>query len=122
VLLPDLVGSSTEVATTLTTGSTGEVAGAVYVAGAPLAVFVGLMVPQTGEQVTPFCCRLQVTPWLVPSFVTVAVTCCVIVKGTVAGLGDAETWIGGMVISASALRVPPLATTKSFGSHAPLGK
>src|SRR5215469_4075116 len=85
VLLPDLVGSSTEVATTLTTGRTGEVVGAVYVAGAPLRVLVGLIVPQAGEQATPFCCTLHVTPWLVPSFATVAVPCRGMLNGTVAG-------------------------------------
>ena len=104
MLLPDFVGSSTEVATTLTTGSTGEIAGAVYVAGVPLAVFVGLTVPQAGEQGTPICCTLHVTPWLVPSFATVAVTCCVMLKGTVPGLGEATTEIGGMVIIAIADR------------------
>jgi hypothetical protein len=62
VLLPDFVESSTEVATTLTTGNIGEVPGAVYVAGFPLAVSVGITVPQAGEQGTPFCCTLQVTP------------------------------------------------------------
>jgi hypothetical protein len=53
---------------------------------------------------------------------TVAVTGCVIVRGTVAGLGDAETWIAGMVISARADKYPRLAMTNSRGAHAPLGK
>jgi hypothetical protein len=37
-------------------------------------------------------------------------------NGTVAGFGDAETWIGGMVITAIADRYPRLATTASSGA------
>jgi hypothetical protein len=116
--LPDFVGSSTEVATTFTTGSSGEIAGAVYVVAPPLVVLVGLMVPQMGEHATPSCSKLHVTPLLVPSSVTVAVTCFVLLKGTVVGLGDTEIEIGRIVISALASL---LATICNLPSCAPCG-
>jgi hypothetical protein len=52
--LADAVGSSTDVAETVTNGKAGAVAGGVYVAGTPFAVFAGLIVPQPGEQAAPF--------------------------------------------------------------------
>jgi hypothetical protein len=58
------------------------------------------MVPQPGEQETPFCVRLQVTPVLVPSFATVAVSCCFAFNATLTGVGDTETVIGRIVTDA----------------------
>jgi hypothetical protein len=70
------------------------------VAAEPLAVLAGAMVPQPGEQDTPFWVRLQVTPVLVPSFATVAVSCCVAFNATLTGVGDTETEIGTIVMDA----------------------
>lgn len=44
--------------------------------------------------------RVQVTPLLEPSFVTVAVNGCVPFRATLAGLGETETEIGRIVIAA----------------------
>ena len=86
--------SSTEVALTCGEGMTGLVVGAVYVLATPLAVFVGLMVPQAGEHAAPYCERLQVTPRFAPSFVTAAENCWVAPGATVVFAGDIETEIG----------------------------
>jgi len=58
------------------------------------------MVPQAGAQAAPFCVRVQVTPLLVASFVTVAVNCWFFVKATLAEDGDTETVMGRMVMGA----------------------
>jgi hypothetical protein len=87
-------------AETVTDAKAGAVAGGVYLAGTPLAVFAGLIVPQPGEQAAPFWVRLQVTPLLVPSFVTVGKNCCVAVSATLAEAGDKLTVIGRSVIDA----------------------
>ncbi len=51
----DTALTATEVAITVTLQSLdGGVAGAVYVAGTPPTVLDGEMVPQSGEQATPF--------------------------------------------------------------------
>ena len=50
----DFVVSATEVAVTVTVGLAGSDVGAVYVAGAPLAVLVGEIVPHAGVQAAPF--------------------------------------------------------------------
>ena len=88
VAAADSVGAVTDVAITVTVGFAGTVAGAVNVAGLPLAVVVGAMVPQPGEQAVPPCVNVQVTPLLLGSFATVAVNCCVpfIATLTVAGV------------------------------------
>ena len=64
---------------------------------APLAAVAGLMVPQLGEQATPFWERVQVTPLLVASFFTVAVNCCTALNATLAEVGDTDTEIGRTV-------------------------
>lgn len=71
-------------------------------AAAPLAVLVGMIVPQPGAQDTPFCVRLQLTPLLVPSFFTVAVNCCVPFRATLAEPGETDTEIWGRVSPAVA--------------------
>jgi hypothetical protein len=86
--------SSTDVAVTCGAGMTGLVVGAVYVLATPLAVLVGLKVPQAGEHTAPYCKRLQVTPRFAPSFVTMAENCCVAPGATLAVAGDIETEIG----------------------------
>ncbi len=58
---------------------------------APLAVLVGLIVPQVGEHAAPFCVKIQVTPLLVPSFVTVPVICCAAFNVTLDEDGDTAT-------------------------------
>lgn len=62
---------------------------------APEAVLVGLIVPQAGEHAAPFCIKVQVTPRLVPSFVTVAVNCCVLARATLTDPGDTDMEIAG---------------------------
>jgi hypothetical protein len=79
------------------------------VTGAPLAVFVSLIVPQPGAQATPFCVKVQATPLLVASFVTVAENCCVAFNATLADVGNTETEIGKIVILAR-LDAPLLVT------------
>jgi hypothetical protein len=64
------------------------------VAATPLAVVAGEIVPHTGEQDTPPCVRVQFTPLLVPSPVTVAVNCCLPLRATPTGLGETDTRIG----------------------------
>lgn len=59
----------------------------------PLAVVVGLTVPQSGAQDTPPCVRVQLTPLLVASLVTAAVNCCVSLSATLDDVGDADTEI-----------------------------
>ena len=67
---------------------------------APLRVLGGLIVPHPGAQATPFCVSVQVTPLLVPSFVTVAVNGCVAFTTTLAEVSDNDTEIGNTVIEA----------------------
>ena len=69
-------------------------------AAVPLAVVAGPIVPQPGAQATPFCASVQVTPLLVPSFVTVAVSCCVPLMLTLAVPGETDTEIGRIRIDA----------------------
>src|SRR5437660_580910 len=75
VAVADFVASAADVATTLTFGFAGTVPGAVYVAALPLEVVAGAIVPQLGEHGVPPCVRVQLTPLLLGSFVTVAVNC-----------------------------------------------
>lgn len=79
--------SAAEVATTVTFGFAGTVAGAVKVAGLPLAVVAGAMVPQPGEQAVPPCVNVQATPLLLGSFATAAVNCCVPLVATLTFAG-----------------------------------
>jgi hypothetical protein len=95
---PVLLGSLTEVATIATAGLGGTVDGAVYVVASPLPVFVGDTLPHTGEQGTLFCVGVQVTPLFGPSFLTLAVNCCVALTPISAEAGDTDTEIGGGTI------------------------
>lgn len=97
-----LVVSAADVAVTVTVAREGTVAGALYVAGAPLAVVAGVIVPQPGEQAVPPCVRVHVTPRLRASLVTVAVKFCVPFTGTFAVPGDTATAMAGTVIVAEA--------------------
>jgi len=63
------------------------------VAGVPLAVEAGEIVPHGGEAQS----RVQVTPLFDGSLATVAVNCAVVPTGTVAGLGATDTAIAGGV-------------------------
>ena len=101
--LADFVVSSTDVAFTVTKGKAAAVAGAVYVAGAPLAVLVGAILPQLGEQTTPFCVKVQLAPLFVASFIVVAVNCCIAFNATLADVGDTETVIGETAMEALVL-------------------
>jgi hypothetical protein len=66
--IPALAAFTTEVALTVTVGGLGAVAGAVYF---PVASIVPQLAP-----VQPVPERLQVTAWLAPLGLTVAVNCC----------------------------------------------
>jgi hypothetical protein len=52
------------------------------------------MLPQPGEQGAPFCVKVQVTPLLVPSSVTVAVNGSVAFNVTLAETDDTDTEMG----------------------------
>lgn len=92
---PVVPGSRTDVATIANAVFVGSVEGAVYVVASPLAVAVGAVEPQVGEHGTPFCTGAHVTPLLAPSFLTVAVNCCVAFTPISTEAGDTETVIGG---------------------------
>ena len=57
----------------------------------PLAVFAGLIVPHEGEHAVPLCVRVQETPLLLESFVTVAVNGWVLFTLTLVVVGATET-------------------------------
>ena len=57
----------------------------------PLAVFAGLIVPHEGEHAVPLCVRVQETPLLLTSFVTVAVNGWVLFTLTLVVVGATET-------------------------------
>jgi hypothetical protein len=90
----DLLLSDTAVATMATAGFVGA-DGAVYVVASPLAVPVGATVPHAGEQGALFWLGAQVTPLFEPSFLTVAVNCCVLFRPISTEGGDTDTEIGG---------------------------
>lgn len=69
-------------------------------AGLPLNVAAGAIVPQPGEHGAPACARVQVTPRLPASLLTVAVKFCVPLTGTLALLGETATVMAGTVIVA----------------------
>ncbi len=81
-------------------------------AGLPLGVAAGAIVPQPGEQAAPFCVNVQVTPAPVPLFdpslVTVAENCGAAFTTTLAEAGDMDTEMGRIVIAAR-LSAPLLA-------------
>jgi hypothetical protein len=92
--------SSTDVAVTVTIASAGTLGGAVYVASAPLAVVVGLIVPQPGEQIAVPWVSIQVRPLPVGSLVTVPTNGCVPFTFTVAKVADRDTAMGVKVMLA----------------------
>jgi hypothetical protein len=96
-VLPFLVESATAVAVSVTVRSVpGAFAGAVYVVGVPLGVVVGETLPQGAvAQVTA-----QVTPALLASLFTVAVTCWAWPANIVPELAATVTVIAGTVIFA----------------------
>jgi hypothetical protein len=92
--------SATEVAVSVTVAGDGTAAGALYVVGEPLKVLVGETLPHVevhGEGGVP-CVRVQVTPALLGSKLTVAVNGCVVSSATVAGFGVTETAMALRVI------------------------
>src|ERR1700751_2720404 len=68
--------------------------------GDPLPLLLELRVPQSAEHDTPFTVRDHVTPLLVPSLVTVAVNCWVLLTAALAEGGETDTEMGSMVIEA----------------------
>src|ERR1700719_994032 len=82
-----LAESATEAALTVTVGGLGAVAGAVYF---PVASIVPQLAP-----VQPVPETLQVTAWLAPLGLTVAVNCCEPPAVTVTLEGDTLTPVGG---------------------------
>jgi hypothetical protein len=54
--------------------------------------------PQAGEQATPLCVKVQVTPLAAGSFVIVAVKVCVPLTATDGLLGASATLIGGAAV------------------------
>jgi hypothetical protein len=112
VALADSAESSTDAAVTVTAGKTVALAGAVKVAGAPLAVD-DVMLPQPGEQGAPFCVKVQLTPLLVPSLATVAVNGWVAFNATLAEADDTDTEMGATsmeVLLLTMLSVTEIAT------------
>ena len=83
----DFVASVTEVAVRVTVAGVGAVAGAVYF---PVASIVPQLAP-----VQPVPERLQVTAWLAPLGLTVAVNCCTPPAVTVTLEGETLTPVGG---------------------------
>src|SRR6516225_9139630 len=69
----ETLASVTEAAVRTTVRLAGSAAGALYVAGLPLAVLLGLIEPHAGEHGAPFCVSAQVTPLFAVSLATVAV-------------------------------------------------
>lgn len=98
------VESDTDAAAIVTAGLAGTVAGAVKVAGAPLAVNA-VIVPHPGEQAFPPWVRVQVTPLFPVSLVTVAVKLAVSLTGTFALGGATATMIAGTVMVAELVLV-----------------
>src|SRR2546430_14156120 len=64
-----------------------------------LPVFIGLIVPQPGEQGVPLCVSVQLTPLLLASFATVAVNCWLAVTVTLAVVGETEIAMGGLTVA-----------------------
>jgi hypothetical protein len=91
-----VVLSFAEVAVIVTVPPEGTVDGAVYVVAPPLAVFVGLKLPQPAEP------QLHVTPAPSTSFVTTALRVSVPDVVTLNVEGDTDTVMGRIVIVALA--------------------
>lgn len=92
-----VVLSFAEVAVIVTVPPEGTVDGAVYVVAPPLAVFVGLKLPQPGDEP-----QLHVTPAPSTSFVTCALSVSVPDVVTLNVEGDTDTVMGRIVIVALA--------------------
>jgi hypothetical protein len=104
VAVAALLKSDTEVAVIVTVALAGTAAGAVYVAGAPLAVDA-VIVPHPGEHAVPPWLRAQVTPLFPASFPTVAVKVVVPFTATLALDGATATVMAGTVIVPEAFLV-----------------
>ncbi len=103
VAVPSLDVSVTDVAVMVTLGFAGTVAGAEYIVGVPLAVLVGATVPHAGEHGVVPCVRVQLTPWLLVSLLTmgvngVAFNCGLAFTGMIALVGETETAMASTVI------------------------
>jgi len=100
VALACLVLSATDAAVIVTAELLGTVAGAAYTVAVPLAVMAWLMVPHAPEHVVVPCDRVQLTPLLVGSLLTVGVngvafSAAVAPMGIVALAGETETVMAG---------------------------
>ena len=88
-------------------------------AGLPLAVVAGAIVPQLGEHTAPPCVSVQLTPLLLGSFVTVAVNSCVPVTATLAVPGETDTptpFVTVIVaVADTAVLATDVVTTVTFG-------
>ena len=88
-------------------------------AGLPLAVVAGEIVPQLGEHTAPPCVSVQLTPLLLGSFVTVAVNCCLPVTATLAVPGETDTPTPvatvTVAVADTAVLATDVATTVTFG-------
>jgi hypothetical protein len=83
------------------------------------------MLPQPGEQATPFSVRLQLTPLLAPSFLTVAVNCCVLFRATLAEPGDTDTEMAGrlrLAVAEALVFVTEVATMNRLPAQKPQKK
>jgi len=109
---PVVLGSATEAATIETAGLDGTVDGAAYVVASPLAVFVGATVPHEGEHGALFKVGAQLTPVFAPSFLTVAMNCCVALIPMRTEAGETDTEIGGGVTVMVAVPALPGSATE----------
>lgn len=105
VALADFVLSVAEVAVIVTLAGFGTAAGAAYIVDVPLAVVVGMMVPQTAAgHAVPFCVSVQLTlTCALESFFTVA-TDGVELSATVAPIG--MNALGQVAVQLGSLQIP----------------
>jgi len=98
VAAADFLASATDVAVTITVDGLGTAAGAVYVIATPLAELVADRVPQ----VAPEQPSLQVTPALLGSLVSVAVSCCGPFTSTRPAVGVRLTTMSDVMVTVAA--------------------
>jgi hypothetical protein len=82
------------------------------------------MVPHPGEQETPFCVKVHVMPApappFAPSFVTVAVSGCVMFTATLTEGGETDTKMAWIMMAAEAF-APELVTEVAIAATVPKG-
>ena len=88
-------------------------------------VVAGETEPHAGEQATPLCVKIQVTPRVLGSLLTVALNCCVAPISTVGFVGEMLTLIGGATVTVmvaeadfvgSAVEVAVIVTVAGLGT------